>query len=126
VLIGKPASDFSIPDMPLASTPPAIPVGVPSDLLEAPAGHRCLRAERCGCECTNRRCRSRVLPNGHAQRLPWLGELESGEIILGGKSLLVLGASVSETVYDGGLRRAQTDFARAAYDATVATYRQTR
>jgi len=36
-----------------------------------------------------------------------------------------VGASVSETVFDGGLRRAQTDFARAAYDATVATYRQT-
>jgi outer membrane protein TolC len=28
-------------------------------------------------------------------------------------------------VYDGGLRRAQTDQARAAYDASVAGYRQT-
>src|SRR5205814_9878868 len=36
-----------------------------------------------------------------------------------------VGGSISETVFDGGLRRAQTDFARAAYDATVATYRQT-
>ena len=33
--------------------------------------------------------------------------------------------SVSETVFDAGLRRAQTEFARAAYDATVAAYRQT-
>ena len=36
-----------------------------------------------------------------------------------------VGANISETVYDGGLRRAQTDFARAAYEATVASYRQT-
>src|SRR4029077_1646002 len=36
-----------------------------------------------------------------------------------------VGGSISETVFDGGLRRAQTDFARAAYDATVATYRET-
>jgi outer membrane protein TolC len=36
-----------------------------------------------------------------------------------------VGASISETVFDGGRRRAQTDFARAAYDGTVATYRQT-
>jgi outer membrane protein TolC len=36
-----------------------------------------------------------------------------------------VGASISQTVFDGGLRRAQSDFARAAYDATVATYRQT-
>ena len=28
-------------------------------------------------------------------------------------------------MFDGGLRRAQTDAARAAYDGTVATYRQT-
>lgn len=36
-----------------------------------------------------------------------------------------VGAGISQTVYDGGLRRAQTDFARAAYEAKVATYRQT-
>jgi len=36
-----------------------------------------------------------------------------------------VGPSISETVLDGGFRRAQTAFARAAYDASVATYRQT-
>src|SRR5262245_12660888 len=28
-------------------------------------------------------------------------------------------------MFDGGLRRAQTDFARAGYDVSVGTYRQT-
>jgi outer membrane protein TolC len=36
-----------------------------------------------------------------------------------------VGPGISQTVYDGGLRRAQTDVARAAYDSTVATYRET-
>jgi NodT family efflux transporter outer membrane factor (OMF) lipoprotein len=36
-----------------------------------------------------------------------------------------LGPSVSEFVFEGGLRRAQTEQARAAYDAAVATYRET-
>src|SRR5207237_3829739 len=36
-----------------------------------------------------------------------------------------VGPSISEIVFDGGLRQAQTDQARAAYDASVATYRQT-
>jgi hypothetical protein len=36
-----------------------------------------------------------------------------------------VGPGISETVFDGGLRAAQTDAARAAYDATVASYRQT-
>jgi NodT family efflux transporter outer membrane factor (OMF) lipoprotein len=36
-----------------------------------------------------------------------------------------VGAGVTETVFQGGLRGAQTDEARAAYDAAVASYRQT-
>jgi NodT family efflux transporter outer membrane factor (OMF) lipoprotein len=36
-----------------------------------------------------------------------------------------VGPGISQTVFDGGLRRAQTDQARAAYDASVAAYRQT-
>ncbi|NVN93478.1 MAG: TolC family protein, partial [Desulfuromonadales bacterium] len=36
-----------------------------------------------------------------------------------------LGSILAQTVFDGGLRGAQVDEARAAYDATVASYRQT-
>jgi len=36
-----------------------------------------------------------------------------------------VGAALAQTLFDGGLRQAQTDQAIAAYDATVATYRQT-
>ena len=36
-----------------------------------------------------------------------------------------VGGTVSETVYDAGLRRARTEQARAAHEASVATYRQT-
>jgi NodT family efflux transporter outer membrane factor (OMF) lipoprotein len=36
-----------------------------------------------------------------------------------------LGPQLAATIFDAGLRKAQTDAARAAYDADVATYRQT-
>jgi len=36
-----------------------------------------------------------------------------------------IGPSLLQTVFDGGLRRAQSDFARAAYDQQVAQYRGT-
>ncbi|HXX33675.1 MAG TPA: TolC family protein, partial [Thermodesulfobacteriota bacterium] len=36
-----------------------------------------------------------------------------------------VGPGITETVYDGGLRRGQSAAARAAYDGTVASYRQT-
>ena len=38
---------------------------------------------------------------------------------------LSVGPALAETLFDGGLRRAQTDQAIAAYDANVAAYRQT-
>jgi outer membrane protein TolC len=36
-----------------------------------------------------------------------------------------VGASITQTIFDGGRRRATSDAARATYDATVAGYRQT-
>src|SRR5215471_20686483 len=36
-----------------------------------------------------------------------------------------IGANVTETVLSGGRRRAQLDFARSGYGASVANYRQT-
>ena len=36
-----------------------------------------------------------------------------------------IGAAVAQTIFDAGLRRAQSNQAIAAYDATVAEYRQT-
>jgi outer membrane protein TolC len=36
-----------------------------------------------------------------------------------------VGSTFSETLFDAGRRRATTESARAGYDATVATYRQT-
>ena len=125
VLIGKPASDFSIPATPLAGTPPEIPVGVPSELLE----------RRPDIAADERRVAAANAQIGVAEAAFYPSVTLSASLGLESSSLAKLftaasrfwsvGASVSETVFDGGLRRAQTDFARAAYDATVATYRQT-
>ena len=125
VLIGKPASDFSIPATPLAGTPPEIPVGVPSELLER-------RPDIAGAE---RRVAAANAQIGVAEAAFYPSVTLSASLGLESSSLAKLftaasrfwsvGASISQTVFDGGLRRAQTDFARAAYDATVATYRQT-
>ena len=125
VLIGKPASDFSIPDMPLASTPPAIPVGVPSDLLERrpdiAASERSVAAANAQIGVAE----AAFYPTVTLSASLGLESSSLGKLFSAASRFWSVGASVSETVYDGGLRRAQTDFARAAYDATVATYRQT-
>jgi outer membrane protein TolC len=40
------------------------------------------------------------------------------------QSILALGATLTQTLFDAGARRAASDQARAAYDATVAEYRE--
>jgi outer membrane protein TolC len=56
------------------------------------------------------------------------GGFESSDIsklISASTGFWALGANVAETVLSGGRRRAQVDFAKSAYGASVANYRQT-
>ncbi len=122
-LVGEPASSFSLTFAPIASAPPAIPVGVPSDLLE----------RRPDIAAAERRVTSANAQIGVAEAayFPTVTLSASGgfeatdatEWFTWPSRFWSLGPAISETVYDGGLRGAQTDQARAAYDASVAAYR---
>jgi NodT family efflux transporter outer membrane factor (OMF) lipoprotein len=125
LLIGMPASTFSLPAAPLTAMPPPIPVGLPSALLErrpdiAAAERRVVAANA-------------QIGVAEAAYFPTLtlsasSGFESSSLsqwLTAPSRFWAVGPSISETVFDGGLRRAQTDFARAGYDASVGTYRQT-
>jgi NodT family efflux transporter outer membrane factor (OMF) lipoprotein len=125
LLLGQPASTFSLPPTPLAAAPPGIPIGVPSELLErrpdVAAAERRVAAANAQIGVAIAAFYPTVTLSAAAgfqssslsQWLTWPSRFWS------------VGPAISETVFDGGLRRAQTDQARAAYDASVATYRQT-
>jgi len=124
LLIGKPASAFSIPVEPRTSAPPPIPVGLPSQLLErrpdVAAAERNMAA-------ANAQIKVAYTAYYPALTLSATGGMESSAI----KNLLdwpsrfwSVGPSVSETVYDGGLRRATVNQYIATYNANVAAYRQ--
>ena len=125
VLVGKPPADFSLPPLPLTTPPPPIPVGVPSELLER-------RPDVAGAE---RRVASANAQVGLAKTAYYplvnifgSGGFESGSIttlLQGPSALWSVGASVAQTIFDGGRRHALNDQARAAYDSSVASYRQT-
>jgi NodT family efflux transporter outer membrane factor (OMF) lipoprotein len=123
-LIGKPASTFSISVEPRTSAPPPIPVGLPSQLLERRPD--VAAAER------NMAAANAQIGVAHAAFYPDLtlsasGGLESSAIehILDWPSRFwSVGPSISETVYDGGLRRATVNQYIATYNANVAAYRQ--
>ncbi len=124
-LIGKAASDFSIPVRPLLTTPPVIPVGLPSQLLER-------RPDIAGAERTMAAANAQI-GIAYAAYYPTLNlsasagfESSSWKHIFDWASRFwSVGPSVSETVYDGGLRRAVVNQYIATYNADLASYRQT-
>jgi NodT family efflux transporter outer membrane factor (OMF) lipoprotein len=125
ILVGQQASHFSIPDRPMTVAPPPIPVGVPSQLLERRPD--IAAAER------NMASANAAVGIAYAAFYPTLTLSASGgtETSLA-KHLLdwpsrfwSIGPTVSETIYDGGLRRATVHQFIALYNADLATYRQT-
>lgn len=125
VLIGKPPASFSLAPLPLTAPPPAIPVGLPSDLLERRPDIAAAERLMASANAQIGVAKAAYYPN---ISLGAAGGFESGAIttLLSGPSVLwSVGPSALFTVFDVGRRRAASDQAIAAYDQTVANYRQT-
>jgi len=124
-LLGKSASAFSIPFRPLASTPALIPIGVPSQLLErrpdiAAAERRVAEANaKIGV------ARAAYFPTVSLGGSGGVQGASLGGISSGPTLVWSVGASLAQTLFDGGKRSAVTEQARAVYLGTVAGYRQT-
>ena len=127
VLTGKPPSDLSVSYSPIKITPPPVPVGVPSTLLER-------RPDIAGAE-RQMAAANEQIGIAKAAYYPAIGlTTDSAPLGLESSSFLhwiswpsrfwSLGPGASETVFDAGKRRATLNQSIAAYDATVANYRQ--
>jgi NodT family efflux transporter outer membrane factor (OMF) lipoprotein len=125
LLVGKPPSDFSLPVAPLVAAPPAVPIGVPSDLLERRPD---IAAAERSVAAANARigvAEAAFYPNVSLSASAGLEAATLAKWLTWPARFWSVGPAVSEALFDGGLRRAQTEQARAAYDADVAAYRQT-
>ena len=125
LLIGKAPADLTIPAAPMAIQPPAIPVGVPSELLKR-------RPDVAAAERTVASANAQI-GVAEAAYYPTLSIDSQGgfESSSASKWLSAMGRfwsagfNLSQTLFDGGARKAQVEQARAVYDTDVATYRQT-
>jgi len=125
VLLGKVPTDFSIPVKPLLYKPPSIPTGVPSQLAERrpdiAAAERTLAEENA------------VIGIGYGAFFPQVtigldGGFQSStltSLFNWPSRIWSIGPSVSETIFDGWLYRAELRQYTAQYNADLATYRQT-
>lgn len=135
VLVGKAPSEFAIPALPVAEadtarhaaafTPPAIAPGLPSALLErrpdiAAAERRVAAANaQIGVASTA------FFPALTISAATGFQSATMAQWLTAPSRFWSLGPALAMTLFDGGLRRAQTAQAEATYDASVAAYRQT-
>ena len=124
-LVGVPASSFSVPVKPLALAPPAVPIGVPSDVLERRPDIAQSERQMAAQNAQIGVAKARTIPASISLRLAVLKIPRLGSIIGASTGFWALGANVAETVLSGGTPRAEVDFARSGYGASVANYRQT-
>ena len=127
VLIGKAPADFSIAPStaPFTTLPPAIPVGVPSQLLErrpdiAAAERRTQAANaQIGVAKTAYFPALTLAPTAGYQNYSFSNLFDTPSFFWS------IGPALAQTLFDGGLRKAQTAQAIAVYDQNAALYKQT-
>lgn len=124
-LIGKPATDFSISVKPMLCNPPAIPVGVPSELLQR-------RPDVAAAERTLAEANA-TIGIGYGAFFPSVtlgaeGGFESSTLKHAfdwPSRFWSIGPSISQTIFNGGLYKAELHQYTATYNADLATYQQT-
>jgi NodT family efflux transporter outer membrane factor (OMF) lipoprotein len=124
LLVGKPASEFSIPVKPVLTTPPPIPVGLPSQLLER-------RPDIAAAERTMAAANAQIgvataafYPNLTLSASAGFESSIWKKLFDWPSRFWSVGPSLSETVFDAGLRRATVNQFTAVYNADLAAYRQ--
>jgi len=125
VLIGTSASGFSMPYKPLSAAPPAIPVGIPSELLERRPDIAASERNMAAANAQIGIATAAYYPN---LTLSAQGGFESSalqNLFTWPSRFWSVGPSISQTIFDAGLRRATVNQFVAVYNADVASYRQT-
>ena len=123
-LIGVPASSFSLPPMPLRNVPPAIPVGLPSQLLERRPDIAAAERQVVAANAQIGIALSAYYPNISLTGTGGFLSGSAGTWIQGPSEFWSLGASAVELLFDAGRRHAITQETRDAYELQVANYRQ--
>jgi NodT family efflux transporter outer membrane factor (OMF) lipoprotein len=124
VLVGQSASSFNVPVAPLSGAPPAVPLGVPSDVLERRPDISTAERQMAFENAQVGIARSAFYPH---ITLTGSGGLQSTDVtsLFNASSLIwSLGADALQPIFQGGRNRANLAAARAAYDQSVANYRQ--
>ena len=125
VLVGKPPAAVTLPPAPLQAVPPAVPPGLPSELLErrpdiAAAERRTAEAnEQIGI------ARAAYFPSLALSGLVGFEGTSALNVLDRSSFIYALGPTLGQTIFDAGRRRGISQQAYESYNAQTASYRQT-
>jgi len=123
-LTGKSASAFSLADAPLNDAPPSIPTGVPSEILQrrpdVAASERQMAYENAQVGLAMAAFYPHITLSGGGG---WQSR-DIASLITAPSAMWSLGGDLLQPIFDGGRNRANLALSRAAYDESVANYRE--
>jgi outer membrane protein, multidrug efflux system len=125
VLVGKPAPDFHIASKELNAEPPALDAGLPSDLLERRPDIAEAEREMAVANAQIGIAKAAYYPSLNLFGIGGWQAADIAKLMNVQSTFWAVGANVAETIFSGGQRRAQVQFANAGYEASVASYRDT-
>lgn len=124
-LLGKAPAEFSIKPVKMAYRIPEIPAGIPSQLLQRrpdiAESERLVAAANAQIGVA----KSAFFPSLSISPTAGYQSTSFASWVTAPMRTWSLGPALAQTLFNGGLTRAQTNSAIAAYDAAVANYRQT-
>jgi outer membrane protein, multidrug efflux system len=124
VLIGKPASEFCLEAQPLKGLPPAIPVGLPSELLlrrpDIAEAERTIAAAHAEIGVAY----AAFYPSFNLQETIGFSSPRFSNLLSWQARLWQITVSLMQTVFDGGRNQANLSYYKARYRETVANYQQ--
>jgi multidrug efflux system outer membrane protein len=122
-LVGKPAPDFHLSPKELQDAPPALDAGLPSDLLERRPDVAEAERQMAVANAQIGIARAAYYPSLNLFGNGGWQAADVAKLINVQSTFWAVGANVAESIFTGGSRRAQVQFAKAGYDANVAAYR---
>ncbi len=123
-LVGQPAPDFHVPDVPLDSEPPALDIALPSDLLERRPDIAASERAMAQANAEIGVAMSAYYPSLNVFGAGGWQSTAIGSLFGAAGTLWAVGASAAETIFNGGATKARVKFAEAGYTETVADYRE--
>jgi NodT family efflux transporter outer membrane factor (OMF) lipoprotein len=126
ILIGKPPADFSLAPVTYVGPQIKIPVAIPSDLLERRPDIASAERKMAAANAQIGVAKAAYYPSISLSGSLGYASAELASLFTSPSFFWAIGPmALAATLFDAGARKAQTEQAMAAYDGTVAFYRQT-